>query len=79
VPKIAQHERETEMATGVVKWFNSAKGFGFITRDGDQAQVFVHHSAIQTNGYRSLDEGQKVSFEVTEGMKGIQAERVVPL
>jgi cold shock protein len=61
---------------GVVKWFNSAKGFGFIQRpSGDD--VFVHFSAIQSNGYRTLDEGSEVEFEVKQGPKGLQAENVI--
>ncbi len=66
------------MATGTVKWFNNAKGYGFIARDGGP-DVFVHHSAIQGSGYKSLEEGQKVQFEVTKGPKGEQAENVVKL
>jgi CspA family cold shock protein len=63
------------MPTGTVKWFNDAKGFGFISREnGDD--VFVHFSAIQANGFRSLQEGQQVSFEVKRGAKGWQAENV---
>ena len=66
------------MAQGTVKWFNAEKGFGFITReDGDD--VFVHHTAIIGEGYRSLDEGQKVSFDVTQGNKGPQASNVTKL
>jgi CspA family cold shock protein len=66
------------MATGTVKWFNADKGFGFISRaDGDD--VFVHHTAIVGEGYRSLDEGQKVSFDVTQGAKGPQASNVTKL
>ena len=62
---------------GTVKWFKSEKGFGFIQREaGDD--VFVHFSAIQGDGFRSLDEGQKVSFDVTKGPKGLQAENVEP-
>jgi cold shock protein len=61
---------------GVVKWFNAAKGFGFIQRDNGE-DVFVHFSAIQQSGYRSLDEGAKVSFLVKQGPKGLQAEEVV--
>lgn len=64
---------------GTVKWFNAEKGFGFIAVDGGGADVFVHYSAIQTNGYRSLEENQRVEFEVTQGQKGPQAESVVPL
>lgn len=63
------------METGTVKWFNDAKGFGFIARaNGDD--VFVHHSDIQSNGFRSLQEGQNVQFDVVKGPKGWQAERV---
>ncbi len=63
------------MENGTVKWFNDAKGFGFLSRE-DGADVFVHHSAIQSNGFRSLQEGQRVQFEVVKGPKGLQAERV---
>ncbi len=67
------------MPQGTVKWFNAEKGFGFITpADGGQ-DLFVHFSAIQSNGYRSLDEGQSVEFEVGQGTKGPQAEQVRPL
>ena len=61
--------------TGVVKWFNAAKGYGFIQRESGE-DVFVHFSAIQMNGYRTLDEGAKVSFLVKQGPKGLQAEDV---
>ena len=67
-----------ERETGTVKWFNSSKGFGFIAREsGDD--VFVHYSSIRGEGYRSLDEGQQVEFEVVEGQKGPQAQDVVAL
>jgi len=67
------------MPQGTVKWFNAEKGYGFITpADGGQ-DLFVHFSAIQSNGYRSLEEGQSVEFEVGQGTKGPQAESVVPL
>ena len=66
-----------ERVTGTVKWFNDDKGFGFIEREGGQ-DVFVHHTAIQMEGFKSLKEGQKVSMEVTQGQKGPQAENVVP-
>ena len=64
------------MATGTVKWFNDAKGFGFITPDGAGEDLFAHFSAIQSNGFKSLQEGQKVSFEVTRGPKGMQASNI---
>lgn len=61
------------MTTGVVKWFNSEKGYGFITPDDGSDDVFAHFSNIQSNGFRSLDEGEKVEFEITRGPKGLQA------
>jgi CspA family cold shock protein len=64
------------MAQGTVKWFNSEKGFGFIAPSDGTADVFVHFSAIQSQGYRSLDEGQAVEFDVTQGQKGPQAANV---
>ncbi|MFC2641780.1 MAG: cold-shock protein [Propionibacterium acidifaciens] len=67
------------MTTGTVKWFNAEKGYGFIAVDGSSDDVFVHYSAIETSGFRSLDEGQKVEFDVTQGPKGQQAEHVKPL
>jgi CspA family cold shock protein len=72
-------EGEKEMAQGSVKWFNAEKGFGFIAQDGGGADVFVHFSAIQTDGYRSLEENQRVEFEITQGPKGPQADQVRPL
>jgi cold shock protein len=67
------------MAQGIVKWFNGEKGYGFITPDGGAADVFVHYSAIQTNGYRTLEENQRVEFDVQQGNKGPQAANVRPL
>ena len=67
------------MTVGTVKWFNAEKGFGFIAPEDGSADVFVHYSAINTSGYRSLEENQKVEFDVTEGPKGLQAENVTPL
>jgi CspA family cold shock protein len=64
------------MAQGVVKWFNAEKGFGFISVDGGGADVFVHFSAIEATGYRSLEENQRVEFEITRGPKGPQADKV---
>jgi CspA family cold shock protein len=67
------------MATGTVKWFNDTKGFGFIKQDAGGEDVFVHHTAIQSEGFRTLAEGQKVEFEVTKGPKGLQAQNVRPV
>jgi CspA family cold shock protein len=67
------------MATGIVKWFNNAKGYGFITPDGESKDVFVHFSQIEGDGYKSLNEGQRVEFEVREGAKGPEATNVVPV
>ena len=64
------------MANGTVKWFNDAKGYGFISQEGGE-DVFVHHTAILAEGYRSLKEGDPVTFEVTQGPKGLQARNVV--
>ena len=70
--------RNEFMAIGTVKWFNDAKGFGFITPDGGGEDVFAHFSAIQSSGFRSLKEGQKVEFDVVQGPKGKQASNIVP-
>jgi cold shock protein len=67
------------MATGTVKWFNDSKGFGFITPDGGGEDVFAHFSAIQSKGFKSLKEGQRVTFDVTEGPKGKQAANINPV
>ena len=64
------------MAQGIVKWFNSEKGFGFIAQDGGGPDVFVHYSAVAGTGFRSLDEGQRVEFEIGQGQKGPQAQGV---
>jgi CspA family cold shock protein len=69
------HNREVKMAQGTVKWFNGDKGYGFIAVEGGP-DVFVHFSAITGGGYRSLEEGQKVEFDITQGQKGPQAENV---
>ncbi len=66
------------MASGTVKWFNAEKGYGFISQPDGGADVFVHHSAIQMNGYRVLEEGQSVEFDVEEGPKGLMAKDVRP-
>ena len=65
--------------TGTVKWFNDEKGFGFLTRDDGEKDVFCHFSAIQGDGFKSLSEGQKVEFDVVKGQKGPAAENVVPV
>ena len=67
------------MATGTVKWFNAEKGFGFIAQEGGGPDVFVHYSAINATGYGSLEENQAVTFDVTQGPKGPQAENVTPV
>jgi len=69
---------ESSMATGTVKWFNETKGFGFIAQDNGGDDVFVHYSAISAEGFRTLREGQKVTFDVQQGPKGPQAANVVP-
>lgn len=68
----------SERFIGTVKWFNGEKGYGFIARDGE-ADVFVHFNAIKSDGYRTLNEGQKVEFSVEQGAKGLQAADVTPL
>lgn len=67
------------MSTGTVKWFNDAKGYGFITPEDGGKDLFVHHSEIQTSGFASLQEGEKVEFEVGQGQKGPCATNVIPL
>ena len=67
------------MATGTVKWFNGDKGFGFISQDGGGPDVFAHFSQIAASGFRSLDENQRVEFDVAQGQKGLQAENIRPL
>jgi CspA family cold shock protein len=67
------------MATGTVKWFNADKGFGFIAPDDGGEDVFAHFTAIQTSGYRTLNENQKVEFDVEQGQKGLQAANIRPL
>ena len=69
----------SERINGTVKWFNNAKGFGFITRDGSDDDIFVHFRSIQGDGYRTLNEGQAVEFTLAEGPKGLQAEDVLKL
>jgi len=68
----------SEKETGTVKWFSNQKGYGFIVRD-QGGDVFVHHTAIQSEGFRTLDEGQRVEFNVEQGPKGLQATDVIPL
>ena len=67
------------MATGTVKWFNDAKGFGFITPEGGGADLFAHFSAIQSSGFKTLQENQKVEFDVVSGPKGLQAANINPV
>jgi CspA family cold shock protein len=72
-------DRGISVITGTVKWFNERKGFGFISPADGSKDVFVHYSAIQGNGFKTLAEGQQVQFEVTQGQKGPSAENVQPL
>ena len=67
------------MNKGIVKWFNASKGFGFIEQDGGGDDIFVHHTAIQAEGYKTLDEGAAVSFEIVDGNKGPAAANVIQL
>src|SRR6185369_14136996 len=76
---LVQSDRGCFMLTGTVKWFNDAKGFGFIAPEDGSEDVFVHYSAINSQGFRTLQQGQKVSFEVVQGPKGSQAAGVVPV
>jgi CspA family cold shock protein len=73
---VAPPERKS---TGTVKWWSDEKGYGFLTLDDDAGDVFVHHTAVQGEGFRSLTEGQRVSFDVTKGPKGLQGQNVRPL
>jgi cold shock protein len=75
-PVIVFFQGSRNMATGTVKWFNDAKGFGFITPDDGSEDLFAHFSAINMNGFKSLKEGEKVSFDVTQGPKGKQASNI---
>jgi CspA family cold shock protein len=75
---IKEYQNVSKRETGTVKWFNASKGYGFIARNGG-ADVFVHQTEIQAEGYRTLNEGQQVEFEVEQGRKGLQAVRVVPV
>ncbi len=77
-PILDGDRKMSERITGTVKWFNAAKGYGFLGRD-DGEDVFVHYTAIQTDGYRKLVKDQKVEFSIEEGPKGLQAANVVPL
>jgi CspA family cold shock protein len=73
-----KRKKMSEREIGTVKWFNGSKGYGFIAREGAE-DVFVHYSAIQGEGFKNLDEGQRVEFSVEQGPKGLQAANVVPM
>jgi CspA family cold shock protein len=75
----AENKKSRDMATGTVKWFNDAKGFGFITPDDGGDDLFAHFSEVKAEGFKSLQEGQKVSFEVKQGPKGKQAANIKPV
>jgi CspA family cold shock protein len=75
-PRVFSFCQEATMPTGTVKWFNDAKGYGFVTPDDGGEDLFAHFSAIQMNGFKTLKEGQKVQFEVTQGPKGKQASNI---
>jgi CspA family cold shock protein len=79
MPAISVISGIRKMATGTVKWFNDGKGFGFITQDDGGEDLFAHFSEIRADGFRSLVEGQKVSFDVTMGQKGKQASNIRPV
>jgi CspA family cold shock protein len=79
IPSQFNQNRGISVNTGTVKWFNDAKGFGFITPSDGSKDVFVHHSAIQGSGFKSLTEGQQVKFELTQGPKGPSAANVQPV
>lgn len=77
--KLGCQGKQKHMASGTVKWFNDAKGFGFITQDNGGPDVFCHHTAIVAEGFRTLAEGQRVEFETKKGPKGLQALNVRPV
>jgi len=76
VSSFQKYKGGTKMSTGKVKWFNTEKGYGFITNDETKKDIFVHYSSIQSNGYKTLEEGQSVCFETIRGDRGFQAEHV---